>query len=98
MKWGEGLLGGEGGREAGHGHLLGLVLGGHRGGGRGGAQLGELAAAHLLHPPDAEQQPLLVAELVEADVLQVLDGDAEDVLDLRVPLGEERGGVLGQVQ
>ena len=98
MKWWEGLLGCEGGREAGHGHLLGLVLGGHRGGGRGGAQRGELAAAHLLHPPDAEQQPLLVAELVEADILQVLDGDAEDVLDLRVPLGEERGGVLGQVQ
>ena len=98
MKWWEGLFCGEGGREAGHGHLLGLVLGGHRGGGRGGAQRGELAAAHLLHPPDAEQQPLLVAELVEADILQVLDGDAEDVLDLRVPLGEERGGVLGQVQ
>ena len=98
MKRGEGLLAGEGGREAGHGHLLGLVLRGHRGGGRGGAQLGVLAAAHLLHPPDAEQQPLLVTQLVEADVLQVLDGDAEDVLDLCVPLGEERGGVLGQVQ
>ena len=57
-----------------------------------------LALQEVLHLLNCQHQPLLMSEFVEADVLQILDGDGEDVLDLRVPLGEQRGGVLGQVQ
>ena len=88
VKWREGLFGGQSGRERGHGDLLWCVL----------HHAGPPPRPQLLHPLDPEQEPLLVAEHEEPDVLKVLDGDGEDVFDGVVSLGVEGAGVLGEVQ
>ena len=41
----------------------------------------KLPGPQLLHPLDPQEQSLLVAQLVEANVLQVLDGDGQNVFD-----------------
>ena len=56
----------------------------------------KLPGPQLLHPLDPQQQSLLVAQLVEANVLQVLDGDGQNVFDRAVSLGEEWTDVLIQ--
>ena len=56
----------------------------------------QLPRPQLLHPLDREQEALLVAQLVEADVLQVLDGDGQNVFDRAVSLGQEWTDVLIQ--
>ena len=73
-------------RQAGHGHLLWVIL----------SDALQLPSPQLLHPLDPEQEALLVAELVEADVLQVLDGDGQNVFDRAVSLGQEWTDVLIQ--
>ena len=45
-----------------------------------------LSGGHLLQPPDAQGQPLLVTEAVEASVLKVLDADGGHLLDCGVAL------------
>lgn len=94
VKWREGLLGwGQSGGQRGHGDLLRVILlADHTDHTR------PLAWPQLLDPPDAEQEPLLVTEHEEPDVLKVLDGDAEDVLDGGVSLLHEVGGVHGEVE
>ena len=52
----------------------------------------------LLQPPDPQGQPLLVAEAVEASVLEVLDADRGHLLHRGVALGLQARPVLLQPQ
>ena len=56
------------------------------------------APPQLLEPADGEGEPLLVAEAVEAGVLEVLDADGGGLADAAVALGHEAGPVLLQPQ
>ena len=57
-----------------------------------------LSGGHLLQPPDAQGQPLLVSKAVEADILEVLNADGGDLLEVVVPLGHEARPVLLEPQ
>ena len=68
-------------------------MGGRLSGGQAPATPGQ-----LLQPPDAQGQPLLVTQAVEAGVLEVLDADGGDLLDGGVALGLQARPVLLQPQ
>ena len=53
-------------------------------------------SGQFLQPPDAQGQPLLVTEAVEASVLKVLDADGGNLLDCGVALGLQARSVLLQ--
>ena len=57
-----------------------------------------LSGGHLLQPPDAQGQPLLVSKAVEADILEVLNADGGDLLERVVTLGHEARPVLLEPQ